>query len=150
MNASDLWHVSARLHRAGYKLPARLIKTVIFVIFGAVLPPETRFERDIELWHHGLGIVIHPNVVIGRNVQIGHRVTIAGTAERGPMIIEDDVKIAAHAIIIPRRGEPLTLGKGSVVGAGAVVTDSVPAGAVVAGNPARETSSSRERRLRTT
>lgn len=141
MNAARIWILSSRLHRKGLRIPAKALKALAFLLYGAALPPEAKFEHDIRLWHHGLGIVIHPNVEIGKNVSIGHRVTIAGTDSRGPMIIEDDVTIAAHALVIPRRGEPLTLGRGCIIGAGSVVMSSVRAGAVVAGNPARETNS---------
>ncbi|RYY70023.1 MAG: sugar O-acetyltransferase, partial [Chitinophagaceae bacterium] len=47
--------------------------------------------------------------------------------------IEDDVWIGAGAIIL----QGVTVGKKSIVGAGAVVTKDVPPGVVVAGNPAR-------------
>lgn len=47
--------------------------------------------------------------------------------------IEDDAWIGAGAIILPG----LTIGEGSIVGAGAVVTKDVPPHSVVAGNPAR-------------
>jgi acetyltransferase-like isoleucine patch superfamily enzyme len=50
-----------------------------------------------------------------------------------PIVIEDDVLIAANAIIL--RG--VQIGAGSIVAAGAVVTKSIPARVVVAGNPAR-------------
>ncbi len=51
-----------------------------------------------------------------------------------PQIIEDDVWIGHHAVILPgcRR-----IGRGSIVGAGAIVTRDVPRYAIVAGNPAR-------------
>lgn len=48
--------------------------------------------------------------------------------------IEDDVWIGARAIILPG----VTLGRGTVVGAGAVVTRSTEPYAVVVGNPARK------------
>jgi putative colanic acid biosynthesis acetyltransferase WcaF len=51
----------------------------------------------------------------------------------GPIIIEDDVWIAAEAFI----GPGVTIGRGSVVGARAVVVKDVPPWSVVAGNPAR-------------
>lgn len=51
-----------------------------------------------------------------------------------PQVIEDDVWIGHHALILPgcRR-----IGRGAIIGAGAVVTRDVPRYAVVAGNPAR-------------
>ena len=51
-----------------------------------------------------------------------------------PQVIEDDVWIGHNAVILPgcRR-----IGRGSIIGAGAVVTRDVPRYAIVAGNPAR-------------
>jgi acetyltransferase-like isoleucine patch superfamily enzyme len=49
-----------------------------------------------------------------------------------PVTIEDDVWIGIGAIIL----KGVTVGRGARVGAGAVVTSDVPAGKMVAGNPA--------------
>jgi acetyltransferase-like isoleucine patch superfamily enzyme len=49
------------------------------------------------------------------------------------IIIEDDVWIAANVTIL----SGVHIGKGAVIGAGSVVTRDVPAGAIVAGNPAK-------------
>lgn len=53
---------------------------------------------------------------------------------RGGVRIEDDCWIGAGAIIL----NGVTIGKGSVVGAGAVVTKDVAPYTIVAGNPARK------------
>ena len=50
-----------------------------------------------------------------------------------PVVIEDDVLIGANAVVL----EGVRVGRGAVVAAGAVVVEDVPAGAVVAGVPAR-------------
>ena len=49
------------------------------------------------------------------------------------MIIEDHVLIGANAVVL----EGVRVGEGAVVAAGSVVTEDVPAGAVVAGSPAK-------------
>lgn len=63
------------------------------------------------------------------------------------VVIEDDVFIGAHSIVL----KGVRIGAGAVVGAGSVVSRDVPAGSVVAGNPAvvvgsavRDTSASSE------
>lgn len=50
-----------------------------------------------------------------------------------PVIIEDECFIGYGAIILMG----VTIGKGSIVGAGAIVTQNVPPNSVVAGNPAK-------------
>jgi acetyltransferase-like isoleucine patch superfamily enzyme len=55
-----------------------------------------------------------------------------GVTQKG-IVIEDDCWIAANSIIL----DGVTIGRGSVVAAGAVVSKSVPPYSVVAGVPAR-------------
>ena len=50
-----------------------------------------------------------------------------------PVVIEDDVWIGGGAILLPG----ITVGKGSVIAAGSVVTKDIPPGVVAAGNPCR-------------
>lgn len=89
-------------------------------------------------------IQIGANCLIAANCQIfdcsGHdlsfecienRIHTKGVSK--PVIIEDGVWIGANAIILPG----VTIGRGSVIGAGSVVTKSVPPMAVAVGNPAK-------------
>jgi acetyltransferase-like isoleucine patch superfamily enzyme len=83
---------------------------------------------------------------IGNRVVIGHHAMIitddhemdspdqrCGDRYARPVIIEDGVWIAARATILPG----VTLGRGCVVAAGALVTRDVPPHTLVAGVPAR-------------
>ena len=81
---------------------------------------------------------------IGENVSISPEVAILTAShamnapdfhvETRPVVIEDHVWIGTRAMILPG----VTLGRGSVVAAGSVVTRDVPALSIVAGVPARE------------
>ena len=92
---------------------------------------------------------IHESARIGNNVKIGGCVLITDTdahpmdyvarrssnegTKSAPVIIEDDVWIGAHCIIL----KGVTIGARSVIGAGSLVTKSIPADCVAAGNPCR-------------
>jgi serine acetyltransferase len=80
---------------------------------------------------HPLGIVIHGAAQIGENVVIGHQVTIGGRDLKVQAVpyIEDGVYIGAGAKILGA----VRVGRGATVGANAVVTKDVPAGATVVG-----------------
>ena len=117
-----------------------MIKIINFLVFHAILPYQAEIERDIDLKHYGLGIVIHPNVKIGHRVQIYHNVTLAAETWVGsPYKIEigDDVFIGAGAAIVGRKDQTLIIADRAVIGANAVVTHDVDADETVVGVPAR-------------
>jgi len=84
----------------------------------------------------GNNVLIGPHLMIfTQNHNFGDRNKLIREqgATRKPVIIEDDVWIGARVILLPG----VTLGRGSVVAAGAVVTKSVPPFSVIGGVPAR-------------
>lgn len=92
---------------------------------------------------------IHDSIKIGNHVKIGGCVLMTDTdahpidfmarrssnegTKSAPIVIEDDVWIGAHCIIL----KGVTIGARSIIGAGSVVTKSIPADCVAAGNPCR-------------
>lgn len=92
---------------------------------------------------------VHDNVTIGNHVKFGACVLITDTdahpldymsrrisnngTKSAPIVIEDDVWVGAHSIIL----KGVTIGARSIIGAGSVVTKSIPADCVAAGNPCR-------------
>ncbi len=107
---------------------------------------HTFIENDVVIGDNvtvKCGVQLWDGVRVGNNVFIGPNATFANDKhpksgnrdfECLKTIVEDDVSIGANATILPG----IRLGKACVVGAGAVVTKDVPAGATVVGNPAKE------------
>jgi len=88
------------------------------------------------------GLSIGDNVLIGPGVKVtsaGHAIDdfhdliALNPITYGSVVIEDGVWLGAGSIVLPGR----KVGKGAVVGAGAVVTEDIPPFAVAVGNPAR-------------
>lgn len=95
-----------------------------------------RFFKQGLLLIHPYNIIIHPDTIIGMDVTIYHNVTTAkiwSGKKKGSPVIGDNVTIYPHSIILGS----VNIGNNCVIGAGSVVTKSVPSGSVVAGNPAR-------------
>jgi serine O-acetyltransferase len=139
MSPERLWRLSIALQRAGHRRLAATVKNLNSVIYHNALATDATVNRSVYLGHHALGTVIHNNVVIGERVKIWQNVTLAVRAPAGSphhIVIEDDVVIGANAVVITPLKQSLRIGRGARVGAGAVVTHDVPAGATVVGVPA--------------
>lgn len=136
-----LWKWSRGLLRRGWKLPARIVKTVNFTLHKCLLPAEAEVGDGVILEHYAMGIVMHPQVRIGKRCRIYHHVTLAAETWIGSphyITLEDDVTIGAHSIVVARPNTPLTIGQKSVLGAGSVLTKTIPPFEIWAGNPARK------------
>lgn len=103
---------------------------------GAILCPFVTLTSNIRI-----GTQFHANIYsyVAHDCVIGDNVTFApGVQCNGNVVVEDHAYIGTGAVLRQGKpGEPLIIGKGAVVGMGAVVTKNVAAGTTVVGNPAR-------------
>jgi len=99
----------------------------VVIGIGATLSPFVTLTSNIQIGRH-----FHANLYsyVEHDCVIGDFVTFApGVKCNGNVVIEDHAYIGAGAIIKQGQpGQPLVIGRGAVVGMGAVVTKSVPAG----------------------
>lgn len=105
-----------------------------FVENDVVVGDNVTIKCGVQLWD---GLRVGNNVFIGPNVTFcNDKHPQSGNLDFTCLrtIVEDDVSIGANATILPG----IRLGKGCVVGAGAVVTKDVLPGITVVGNPAKE------------
>ena len=97
-----------------------------------------KFKEQNTYFTHPIGIVIHPDVKIGKNCTIYQNVTIGrgkyiDKNKSNVPIIGDNVTIYANAVLI----NGIKVGNNVTIGAGAIVLNDVEDNATVAGNPAK-------------
>lgn len=141
------------LYRASHWLWARRMHTLAELVWrantflsGADIHPGAEIAGGLRIVHTS-GLVVGKGVVIGSGVTLLHGVTLGGSARGffgddapdGFPVIEDDCKISAGAKVLG----PVRVGRGSLVGANAVVAKDLPPGTVY--NPGRDTSQLRRR-----
>ena len=103
---------------------------------GSIICGFVHLTSNIKIgkgFHANIYSYIAHDCVIGDFVTFAPRVSCNGNVH-----IEDHAYIGTGAVL--RQGtpdNPLIIGKGAIVGMGAVVTKDVPAGVTVVGNPAR-------------
>ncbi|BCN29091.1 sugar O-acetyltransferase [Anaeromicropila herbilytica] len=117
------------------------------------IEPSFRCDYGFNIHTHGLTVINYNCVIldtspvyIGANAFIAPGVCLAcsghavipeqraeGIGTSKPITIEDDVWIGANATICGG----VTIGKGSIIGAGSVVTKDIPSGVIAVGNPCR-------------
>ena len=114
------WHIPARIHSQWTRFWT-----------GIEIHPGATIGRRVVI-DHGMGIVIGETAIVGDDVLIYHGVTLGGKindrVKRHPTVGKN-VLLGAGAKII---GD-VEIGDGAMIGANAVVTKNVPAGAVIVG-----------------
>lgn len=105
----------------------------VFIENDVVIGDNVTIKCGVQLWD---GIRIEDDVFIGPNVTFTNDLMPRSKVYPKQFlqtIVKTGASIGGGATILPG----ITIGRYAIVGAGAVVTKSVPDGAVVVGNPAR-------------
>lgn len=130
------------------KVTAAGLRSGQIIAENAVVGPGVELGEGAILCHHTtitasatIGRHFHANIYsyVAHDCTIGDFVTLAPrVCINGNTVVEDDAYIGTGAILKQGTSDkPLRIGKGAIVGMGAVVTKNVAPGAVVVGNPAK-------------
>ena len=130
-----MWHRNDhRLWQWKLRLLARWLSQVAKFFTGIEIHPGATLGQGIFI-DHGTGLVIGETAEVGDGCTLFHGVTLGGTGkEQGKRhpTLGNNVTVGAHAQILGS----ITIGEGSVIGAGAVVLDNIPPFCTVVGNKA--------------
>ncbi len=127
------WPLVGRLAYLGLKM------------LGAEIPLSVQIGTGFLLHHGGVGVVIHPKTTIGERVGIYPGVTLGRADVYRPIqaskfegiVVGDDAILGAGAKILCEQGL-LEIGRGTVIGANAVLLQSTGEDEIWAGVPARK------------
>ncbi|MCG2526926.1 2,3,4,5-tetrahydropyridine-2,6-dicarboxylate N-acetyltransferase [Staphylococcus epidermidis] len=129
----DLTNTNARIEPGAFIREQAIIEDGAVVMMGATINIGAIVGEGTMI---DMNVTLGGRATTGKNVHVGAGAVLAGVIEppsASPVVIEDNVLIGANAVIL----EGVRVGAGAIVAAGAIVTQDVPAGAVVAGTPAK-------------
>lgn len=134
MNIYKWYKVERTLYLHHIPILPDLIKGLIRVIWGGVVPYQADIGKGTVLGYQALGMVIHKRCVIGENCHISQNVTLGGTSGIYEVpILGDNVEVGAGANVIG----PINIGNNVTIGAGAVVLNDLPDNCIAVGVPAK-------------
>lgn len=129
-----LYRLSAWCYGNSLGFVGKLVTGLNRVVFSCWLPGTAKIGDRLTVGYQGLGIVVHSDSVIGDDCWISQHVTIGRNfGDLSVPTIGNRVYIGAGTVIF---GE-ISVGDGAIIGSNSIVNRDVPAGSVVAGNPAR-------------
>lgn len=117
---------------------------LLLKLLGAEVPRSVPVGPGCQLEHGGFGVVIHSKAQLGARVKIYPGVTVgradiyraAAQSKFEGVVIEDDAILCPGARVLCKAGV-LRVGRGTVIGANAVLLESTGENEIWAGAPAR-------------
>ena len=103
--------------------------------FGYQIPSNVKIGAGLYIGHYGT-LVVNGDVVIGKNCNLAHSITIGQTnrgKQKGAPVIGDNVWIGTGAVIVGK----ISIGSNVLIAPNAFVNIDVPTNSLVIGNPAR-------------
>jgi serine O-acetyltransferase len=137
LHAVWLYRIAHFLWTDDHQLAARALSEIARFLTGVEIHPAATIGRRLFI-DHGHGVVIGETADIGDDVLMYHGVTLGGNSMRQSKrhpTVEDCATLGAKATLL---GD-IAIGEGATVGAGSVVTESIPPGATAKGVPAEIT-----------
>ncbi|WP_064591036.1 2,3,4,5-tetrahydropyridine-2,6-dicarboxylate N-acetyltransferase [Streptobacillus moniliformis] len=129
----DIKNIDARIEPGAIIREKVIIGSKAVIMMGAVINIGAKIGEGTMI---DMNAVLGGRATVGKSCHIGAGTVLAGVIEppsADPVVIEDNVVIGANVVVL----EGVRVGANSVVAAGAVVTENVPSGVVVAGMPAK-------------
>lgn len=132
------------LFNLGAPITARMISELANARTGIDIHPGAKIGPSFFI-DHGTGVVVGETAKIGSNVRLYQHVTLGAPAPLGAVrlsprtrharhpIVEDDVTVYAGATILG----PVTIGRGSTIGANVWIEQDVPPGSLLLQAPAQ-------------
>lgn len=114
-------------------------------LLGVEFPQNIRLSGPVELAHGAVGLVLHRSTVVGSGVTLLPGVVVgradswipAAPDDNGRVEIGDEVTLGAGSKVLFRSGQVIRVGRGTILGANAVLLTSTGEDEIWAGAPAR-------------
>lgn len=133
-----LWKLASRIAKVqGCTFVARVLELLNFMVCGCAISVHAEIGEGTKFYHRGLGCVVHPNTIIGKNCIIFQNVTIGsrwsgGVCEGEAPSIGNNVMVGAGAVILGN----VRIADNVIIGANAVVITDIPENSIALGVPA--------------